>query len=265
MVTPRTWFPETYPRMVDFIPLHSIQTALSRQRREPQNLFSFEGIVSVSLAKAKKIIDKKDKKTNLEVMTTLGQRPHTRIRYPMTGKLDIETPLKSETEIIEDTEDLTGMPELTPDIVIKRRGLSRRLPRSLEDEIQGVDSLCRLESSRYYQPKPMEKLLGFRFFKPFKTMRTEVATQLSQILDMRRCRSILETKWIVGDGVGFEILEPKLQSLQKTLTKNKFNQDVALYHEIANQFLDGILVSGRVYNLFKRDELIPLWPEEPVT
>ncbi len=262
MGTPRTWFPEKYPRIVDFIPLQSIQSALAKLRKEKQNLFYFEGIVSITQAKAEKIIDKKDKKTNIEVkVIRKGPRAHTRIRYPITGKLDIDTPLKPAKEIITDVEGITGLPELTPDIVLKRRGISIKLPRALEDEIQGVDSLYRFEKSRFYQPKSIEKIIGIRFFKPFKSMRPTIANRVNMTFDMRRSKSILETKWIVGDSVGFETLRPKLQHLQNVLTANKFNQDVALYHKISNQHLAGINFDGRVYNLLKRDEFVPLWPE----
>ena len=262
MGTPRTWFPETYPRIVDFIPLHSIQAALAELGGEPHHVFKFEGIVSVSATQARKIIDVHDKEADIDIEVIRGDRNYTRIRHPLTGKLDIEIPPRPQTEIIERVEDITGMPELTPEIVIKDRGLAMKLPRSLEEEIQGIDSLYRYERSRYYQPKPMREILGVRFFKPFKTMRDEVAVRLKKALDMRRCRSILETKWIVGKDVGFKSLAPSLLSIEEALTANKFNQDVAIYHKIANQYLNGIQVGGRVYTLWRRDELIPLWHEE---
>lgn len=249
-------------------------------------VFKFDGIVSVSTEEAKKLADIEDKEKNMSVKITLGHRPSVHVRHPLTNVLSIDAPTKRFDEIIEDAMDLTGSPELFPELVIHDFGWRFKIPRLLEDEIQGVDSLYQYVRHRGYHTKPMDQLLGIRFFKPARTMELyieanpEIKDAVKRIMerlgvegnpfDLRRWRSILETKWITGDTKGFFEFSEHLLSLQEELIRNKFDQDIAVYHQIANQFLEDhrIQVGGHIYELQRIAEadlyspLIPLWHEE---
>jgi len=284
--TPRQWFPKEYPRIVGFIPSYFINQALFSIRGMKPEVFKFDGVVSVSTEKAKKLEDIENKEKDVSIKVILGHRPSVHVQHPLTNVLSIETQAKPLNEILEDALDLTGKPELFPELVIHDVGWKFKLPKQLENEIQGIETLYQYVRSRGYHIKPMDKLLGIRFFDPFRTMETylranseiinAVRQQMKKLgvegnpLDRRRWRSVHETKWFTSDLKGFDEFSEKLFLLQKELTKDKFEQDVAIYHEIANQTLmdHGIQIGGHIYELLRIAELdlyspfIPLWHEE---
>jgi len=257
MTTPTKPFPDQYPRNVDFIPLLTLQNTLQPNLE----MFRFQGIVSVSAEKAKRLVDIKHKDTNLKIRIVRGNRPHTLIDYPLTGKLDTSLPTTTGEEIIENVMDLTGLPELIPELVIQERGIKIKPTKSLEEieAIQGMENLYEHETACGYHPKLVSSVLGVRFFKPFLTMRAELINK--KILkpwevDLRRMRSILPTDWLVGDDKGYNYFMQTgaLQPTLEALCEGKFHQDTALFQ----MRVDGIPVSNRIYLLRKRDELIPI-------
>jgi len=257
MTTPTKPFPDQYPRNVDFIPLLTLQNTLQPNLE----MFRFQGIVSVSAEKAKRLVDIKHKDTNLKIRIVRGNRPHTLIDYPLTGKLDTSLPTTTGEEIIENIKDLTGLPELIPELVIQERGIKIKPTKSLEEieAIQGMENLYQHETACGYHPKLVSSVLGVRFFKPFLTMRAELVNK--KILkpwevDLRRMRSILPTDWLVGDDKGYNYFMQTgaLQPTLEALCEGKFHQDTALFQ----MRVDGIPVSNRIYLLHKRDELIPI-------
>jgi hypothetical protein len=257
MTTPTKPFPDQYPRNVDFIPLLTLQNTLQPNLE----MFRFQGIVSVSAEKAKRLIDIKHKDTNLKIRIVRGNRPHTLIDYPLTGKLDTSLPTTTGEEIIENVKDLTGLPELIPELVIQERGIKIKPTKSLEEieAIQGMENLYQHETACGYHPKLVSSVLGVRFFKPFLTMRAELVNK--KILkpwdvDLRRMKSILPTDWLVGDDKGYNYFMQTgaLQPTLEALCEGKFHQDTALFQ----MRVDGIPVSNRIYLLHKRDELIPI-------
>jgi len=257
MTAPTKPFPDRYPRNVDFIPLLTLQNTLQPNLE----MFRFQGIVSVSVEKAKKLVDIKHKDTNLKIKIVRGNRPHTLIEYPLTGKLDTSLPTTTGEEIIENVKDLTGLPELIPELVIQEREIKIKPPRSLEEieAVQGIENLYQHETACGYHPKLVSSVLGVRFFKPFLTMQAELVSK--KILkpweiDLRRMRSILPTDWLVGDSKGYNYFMQTgaLQPTLEALCEGKFHQDTALFQ----MRVDGIPVNNRIYLLRKRDELIPI-------
>jgi hypothetical protein len=257
MTTPTKPFPDRYPRNVDFIPLLTLQNTLQPNLE----MFRFQGIVSVSAEKARRIVDLKNKEANLKIMTVRGNRPHTLIDYPLTGKLDTSLPTTTGEAIIENVVKLTGQPELIPELVIKERGIKIKPTKSLEEikAVQGMENLYQHETACGYHPKLVSSVLGVRFFKPFLTMRAELINK--KILkpwdvDLRRMRSILPTDWLVGDDKGYNYFMQTgaLQPTLEALCEGKFHQDTAIFQGR----VDGIPVSNRIYLLHKRDELIPI-------
>ena len=257
MTVPRKPFPDRFPRNVDFIPVLTLQNTLQPKLE----MFRFQGIVSVSAEKARRLVDMKHQDTNLKIKIVRGNRPHTLIDYPLTGKVDTSLPTITGEKIIENVKDLTGLPELIPELVIKERGIKKRLPRSLEDiePVQEIENLYIHEQACGYHPKLVSSILGVRFFKPFLTMKSELIDK--RILkpweiDLRRMRSILPTDWLTGDNKGYDYFAGTgtLQPTLEALCKDKFHQDTALFQ----LRVDGIPVNNRVYLLKKRDELIPI-------
>lgn len=257
MTVPRQPFPDHYPRNVDFIPVLTLQNILQPN----SEMFHFEGMVSVSVEKAKRLVDIKDKDTNLKIRTVRGNRPHTTIQYPLTGKVDTSLPTVTGDEMIEDVVDLTGLPELTPELVIKKRGLKKKVPKSLEDveALQSIENLYQHESSSGYHTKLLSSVLGVRFFKPFLTMKAELVAKgilKPWEVDLRRMRSILPTDWLTSDSKGYDYFmgTGDLQKTLEALGQGQFHQDTALFRGR----VDGIPISNRVYVLEKRQELIAI-------
>ena len=224
-------------------------------------MFHFQGIVSVSIEKARRLVDIKDKDTNLMIRTVSGNRPHTIIEYPLTGKIDTSLPPTTGEEVIENVKDLTGLPELTPELVIKERGIIKELPKSLEDvkAVQGIDNFYLHESACGYNTRLISSVLGVRFFKPFLAMKSQLISK--KILkpweiDLRRMKSILPTCWLTGDDKGYEyfVRTGTLQPTLEALCEDRFHQDTALF-QIR---IDGIPVNNRIYLLKKHDELIAI-------
>lgn len=254
---PKKPFQDHFPRNVDFIPVLTLQNIL----QPDLEIFHFEGIVSVSIEKAKRLVDVEDKETNLKIRTVRGNRPHTKIEYPLTGKIDTSLPTVAGEEIIENVVNLTGLPELTPELVIKSRGIKKKVPKNLEDleALHEIENLYLHESAIGYNTKLLSAVLGLRFFKPFKTMKGELIRQ--KILkpweiDLRRMRSILPTDWLTSDDKGYNYFIEKgvLQGTLEALSEGKFHQDTALFQ----MRVDGIPVNNRVYLLKKWDELIAI-------
>lgn len=257
MTVPRKPFPDRYPRNVDFIPLLTLQNILQPKLE----MFRFQGIVSVSAEKARRLVDVKHKDTNLKIKIVRGNRPHTLIDYPLTRKLDTSLPTTTGEEIIENVKDLTGLPELIPELVIKERGIKREIPKSLEgvEELQGIENLYQHESACGYRTKLISSVLGVRFFRPFLTMRSELIVKgilKPWEVDLRRMRSILPTDWLTGDNKGYNYFmgTGSLQPTLEALSQGKFHQDTALFQVR----VDGIPVNNRIYLLQNRDELIAI-------
>lgn len=257
MTVPRKPFPDRYPRNVDFIPLLTLQNILQPKL----DMFRFQGIVSVSAEKARRLVDMKHKDTNLKIKIVRGNRPHTLIDYPLTGKVDTSLPTTTGEEIIENVKNLTGLPELIPELVIKERGIKTKPPKSLEgvEAIQGIENLYQHESACGYHTKLIRSVLNMRFFKPFLTMRSELVNKKIMQpweIDLRRMRSILPTDWLTGDKKGYNYFMEtgSLQPILEALCKGRFHQDTALFQGR----VDGIPVNNRIYLLKKRNELIPI-------
>lgn len=257
MTVPIKPLPDRYPRNVDFIPLLTLQNTLQPELE----MFRFQGIVSVSAEKARRLVDMKNKETNLKIKIVRGNRPHTLIDYPLTGKVDTSLPTTTGEEIIENVKNLTGLPELIPELVIKERGIKRKPPKSLEgiEAVQGIENLYQHESACGYHTKLISSVLGVRFFKPFLAMRSELVNKKILKLwevDLRRMRSILPTDWLMGDNKGYDyfMATGSLQPTLEALCKGRFHQDTALF----KVRVDGIPINNRVYLLKKRDELIAI-------
>jgi len=191
-------FPDRYPRNVDFIPLLTLQNTLQPQLE----MFRFQGLVSVSAEKSRRLVDMKHKDTNLKIRIVRGNRPHTLIDYPLTGKVDTSLPTVTGDEIIENVKDLTGLPELIPELVIKERGIATKIPKKLEslEAVQDIENLYQHETACGYHTKLIGSVLGVRFFKPFLTMRSELIDKKilkPSEVDLRRMRSILPTDWVL--------------------------------------------------------------------
>lgn len=257
MAAPKQPFPDRYPRNVDFIPLLTLQNILQPELE----MFRFQGIVSVSAEKAKRMVDMKHEDTNLKIKIVRGNRPHTLIDYPLTGKVDTSLPTTTGEEIIENVKNLTGLPELIPELVIQERGIKIKPMKSLEEieACQGIDNLYQHETACGYHTALIGSVLGVRFFKPFLTMRGELVSKgilKPWEVDLRRMRSILPTDWLTGDGKGYNYFMQtgSLQPTLEALCESKFHQDTALFQGR----VDGIPVNNRIYLLHKRDELIPI-------
>ena len=257
MTVPIKPFPDRYPRNVDFIPLLTLQNTLQPELE----MFRFQGIVSVSAEKARRLVDMKHKDTNLKIKIVRGNRPHTLIDYPLTGKLDTSLPTTTGEEIIENVKDLTGLPELIPELVIKERGIKTKPPKSLEDveAVQGIENLYQHESACGYHTKLISSVLGVRFFKPFLTMRSELISKgilEPWEIDLRRMRSILPTDWLTGDKKGYDyfMATGSLQKTLEALCQGRFHQDTALF----KVRVDGVPINNRIYVLRNRDELIAI-------
>jgi len=287
MGTPRSWFRKEYPRPVMFTPTYLINEALFRMRGIKPQVFKFDGVTTITRKQAKDIQDIKAKEENIRVHVVPGRTNYVHIQHPLTNVLSVNTPTKPFNEIIDDAKDLTGKDDLFPDMVIHDFGHKFKIPRKAEEYIQGVDTLSQYMRHRGYHTKQISSVFGVRFFKPARIMKAyiernpellaaiqrlmrELRIEGADPLDMRRFRSIEETKWIVGDTKGFNEFAQHLLQLGIDLTANKFEQDVAIYHEIANQRLEdhGLEVGGHLYELRRIGEnnlyppYMPLWHEE---
>jgi len=286
MGTPRKWFPKEFSRIVNFIPTYFMQHALYQMRGVMPEVFKFDGVVSVSTEKSKTLQNVKDKEKDVSIKVVLGHRPAVHVQHPVSNVLNVNTPTKPFNEILEDAIDITGRPELFPELVIHDLGLKFKIPEAVSEYVQGINDLFQYVRHRGYHTKTMRELFHVRFFKPAITMEAylkknkqivdTVEAMMAKLnvkgnpVDLRRWRSILETKWITGDTKGFFDFSHHLLNLQMHLTKNKFEQDVAIYHTIANQYIadEHLEIGGHIYELKRVSDsglyspLVPLWHEE---
>ena len=243
-------YPPQYARNLDFIPIVGIQRAL----RPKQELYYFSGTVSVPFPQVSTM--RKPIKTELGgiIKSHPIMRNASEIRY---GKAE-PTGFKCTQEEIH--EEITGL-EL-PEAVINQRGTVNKIPKIVENlkQLEGVDELYSLETSRGNFCKKFRRIFGLKFFDPYRAMKNELVKYgIVRPSDpcFKRLRSVLMVDWITGRRKGWSNLLDVILPLEQALCVDKWWQDTAIPHPI-NDTIDSRLIQARIYLLDKRDDLVAI-------
>ena len=95
-----------------------------------------------------------------------------------------------------------------PDIIIKKRGIVQKLPRSFVDlePFQGVENVFYQQTAVGSRPHLLRKTIGLPLSNPYRFIKADLLTReiITSPRDpvLKKIRSILKTDWMYADILG---------------------------------------------------------------
>jgi len=240
-----------WPRNLDFLPLLGLQYVLD----DDLKLYHCRTEVSVQEGR----LPPKDFKTEFGTIK-IDTTTRTKITYEFGRPESKNGIVLSPKEILDDvSSDLpVAYVGRFPDVIIKRRGVVEKIPKSLEDEkpFQGSEDVFYLQTAYGNWTHKMRGMTGLPLSNPHNfikadLLRHSIIKSPSDVI-FRKLRSILKTNWMRTDATGYDELGRKnIFLLDKRLSGNKWWQDIGLPHPIESR-IDHRLLQGNIYRLLKR-------------
>ncbi len=193
-------YPLTFPRMLDFIPLHSIQVLTDPL----QELFVYAGNVSIPLEK----VTDKSITQNKDHTITITQDPSSNLKTAVKfGDPDGEI-ITTQEELWDEVQDMMGIDEegglIIPELSTRLRGLRNPVPYEVSDhvDLEGMEYLFQIQSSRGNRTRSYRERLGLDMLtNPGYIIRNELKERELWKADYGRyMKSILRTETILAGG-----------------------------------------------------------------
>lgn len=192
-------YPLNFPRILDFIPIHSLQATIDPL----QELFVYAGSVSIPLSKSEKRVQQ-DK----DHMITITQSPEstlkTAVKYGHVNNEQVTT----QEDLWEEVQDMMGIDEKSestiPELSIKMRGIRNEVPYEVSDhtDLEGMDYIYQIQGSRGNRTRSYRERFGLSYIiNPTNVIKNELIERgLWRKEFSGRIRSILRTESILAGG-----------------------------------------------------------------
>lgn len=268
-------YPLTFPRNLDFIPIHSLQAQIDPR----QELFAFAGNVSIKMGEEKKRT-MQDKDHLLTISQSPSNRLHTAVKY---GHMRNDKTTTQE-DLWEDVQDVMGIDtkaSSVPELSIRMRGLKNNIPSKFTDhpDLQGLDYICQIQGSRGNRTRSYKSRFGLhQLTNPSSLIRNELTERglWSNTLG-RRMKSILRTESIIAtaenkierkgweelfkmpmgviEGLKRHKFPPLSSQLNTAIAQSKWHQDTGIPSALTGR-IDSMKMQAVVYLLSKRRKII---------
>ncbi|MBW2672040.1 MAG: hypothetical protein JRD89_01325 [Deltaproteobacteria bacterium] len=262
-------YPLTFPRTLDFIPLHSLQSQVDPE----QEIYFYVGNVSIPISQSEGIF-RRNKEHDLTIRQNPINRTQTTIKFGGTNN-DTTITQKELWNIIQDEMGFDTIPELA----IRVRGLRNHVPENLYEypELQDAEYVYQLQVSRGNRTKSFRERFGlWQLTNPTRLIKNELIERgIWRRRYSKRIRSLLRTECITaGDGEkrkGWEELfkmpiahlkgqkkyrfPPLSAQLNRELISNKWHHDMGIPSALTGK-IDSLKMQSVVYLLAKRHKVI---------
>lgn len=218
-------YPLTFPRILDFIPIHSLNATID----PAQEIFVYAGNVSVPLSSQPKRVQQ-----NKDHTITISQSPinrlHTAVKYGHSNNEQTTT----QEELWEDVQDIMGLDteaeSTIPELTIKLRGLRNEVPYEVSDhpDIEGMEYIYQIQGSRGNRTPSYRDRFGLtHIINPTYVIKNELIERgLWRKQYGGRLRSILRTEtMLAGQGhkrIGWSELFKMPVAVVKGKKKHRF-------------------------------------------